>query len=161
MRIFWPDGAVVISRPAARASLIIGLVSGLCIQRAPRSNGTSKLAVSVWQRPPIWLVASTTITLRFAAMIRRAAAMPAAPAPITTMSASRGNGAAATRPVNAGLTARAADADRKLRRVIVMSWFPGTCRKSMEKENSQRTVPYLTVRGNTHGKSIMIDRLHA
>ena len=29
------------SRPTVRASLIIGLVSGLCIQRAPRSNGTS------------------------------------------------------------------------------------------------------------------------
>ena len=43
MRIFWPDGAGVISSPAARASLIIGLVSGLCIQRAPRSNGTSKV----------------------------------------------------------------------------------------------------------------------
>ena len=38
-----PSGAVVISRPAPRASLIIGLVSGLCIQRAPRSNGTSKV----------------------------------------------------------------------------------------------------------------------
>ena len=95
MRIFWPGGAGMMSSPAARASLIIGLVSGLCIQRAPRSNGTSKVAVSVRQRPPIWLAASTTITLRLAAMIRRAAAMPAAPAPITTMSASRGSGAAA------------------------------------------------------------------
>ena len=83
--------------PRARASLIIGLVSGLCIQRAPRSNGTSKVALSVRQRPPIWLAASTTITLRLAAMTRRAAAMPAAPAPITTMSASRGNGAAPAR----------------------------------------------------------------
>src|ERR1700760_826715 len=50
MRIFWPDGAVVISNPDDRASLIIGLDSGLCIQRAPRSNGTSKVVVSVWQR---------------------------------------------------------------------------------------------------------------
>ena len=125
MRIFWPAGAVVISRPAARASLIIGLVSGLCIQRAPRSNGTSKVEASVWQRPPIWLKASTTITLRFAAMIRRAAAMPAAPAPITTMSASRGNGAAPARPPEkTGVAAKPADADRKVRRVIVMSWFP-------------------------------------
>ena len=37
----------MISRPEARASLIIGLVPGLCIQRAPRSNGTSKVEVSV------------------------------------------------------------------------------------------------------------------
>jgi hypothetical protein len=117
--------------------LIIGLVSGLCIQRAPRSNGTSKLGTSVWQRPPIWLAASTTITLRFAAMIRRAAAIPAAPAPITTISASRGNGAAiAPRPVKTGVTASAADADRKSRRVIVMSWFPGTCRKLQEKRTA-------------------------
>ena len=126
MRIFWPCGAVVISSPADRASLIIGLVSGLCIQRAPRSNGTSNVETSVWQRPPIWFDASTTITLRFAAMMRRAAAMPAAPAPITTISASRGKGAAPARPPdNAGVAASAADADRKWRRVIVMSWFPG------------------------------------
>jgi len=97
--------------------------------------------MSVWQRPPIWPAASTTITLRFAAMIRRAAAMPAAPAPITTMSASRGNGAAPARPPEKpGVTANAADADRKWRRVIVMSWFPGPERS----ENSQRTVPHLT-----------------
>jgi hypothetical protein len=82
--------------------------------------------MSVWQRPPIWLAASTTITLRFAAMIRRAAAMPAAPAPMTTISASRGSGAAPARaPQKTGVTARPADADRKVRRVIVMSWFPG------------------------------------
>ena len=124
MRIFWPSGAAETSSPAARASLIIGLVSGLCIQRAPRSNGTSKVVVSVRQRPPIWPAASTTITLRLAAMMRRAAAMPAAPAPITTMSASRGNGAPKARAPRAGATAKAADAERKSRRVIVMSWFP-------------------------------------
>ena len=89
-----PRATRTMSSPALRASLTIGLVSGLCSQRAPRSNGTSNVVVSVRQRPPIWPDASTTITLRFAAMIRRAAAMPAAPAPITTMSASRGNGAA-------------------------------------------------------------------
>ena len=98
MRIFCPCGAVLISSPADRASLINGLVSGLCIQRAPRSNGTSNVERSVWQRPPIWFDASTTITLRFAAMMRRAAAMPAAPAPTTTISASRGKGAAPARP---------------------------------------------------------------
>ena len=74
MRIFWPIGAVATSSPAARASLIIGLVSGLYIQRAPRSNGMPNVAVSVRQRPPIRPEASTTITLRFAAMTRRAAA---------------------------------------------------------------------------------------
>jgi hypothetical protein len=124
MRMFWPGGAAEMSSPALRASLIIGLVSGLCIQRAPRSNGTSNVAVSVRQRPPIWPSASTTITLRFAAMMRRAAAIPAAPAPITTMSASRGNGAAQARAQSAGAAANAADAERKPRRVIVMSWFP-------------------------------------
>ena len=124
MRIFWPSGTGEMSSPALRPSLIIGLVSGLCIHRAPRSNGTSNVAVSVRQRPPIWPVASTTITLRFAAMMRRAAAMPAAPAPITTMSASRGNGAPHARAPSAGAAASAADAERKSRRVIVMSWFP-------------------------------------
>ena len=124
IRIFWPSGAAWMSSPALRASLIIGLLSALCIQRAPRSNGTSKVAVSVIHRPPIWPDASTTITFRFAAMMRRAAEMPAAPAPITTMSASRGSGAARAPAPNAGVTAKAADAERKSRRVIVMSWFP-------------------------------------
>ena len=126
IRIFCPEGAVAISRPALRASLSIGLASGLCIQRAPRSNGTSKVELSVMQRPPIWLAASITITLRFAATMRRAAAIPAAPAPITTMSASRGIGAAHARPPMTGTLAKAADAERKPRRVIVMSWFPET-----------------------------------
>ena len=123
-RIFWPKGPAETSSPAPRPSLIIGLVSGLCSQRAPRSNGTSKVVVSVRQRPPIWPAASTTITLRFAARMRRAAAMPAAPAPITTISASRGNGAARARPPRTGAAAKPADAERKSRRVIVMSWFP-------------------------------------
>jgi hypothetical protein len=34
-----------------------------------------------------------------------------------------------------------------------MSWFPGP----EESENGARTVPHLTLRSNTHGKSIMID----
>ena len=157
MRIFWPDGAVTISRPAARASLIIGLVSGLCIQRAPRSNGTSKVVLSVTQRPPIWLAASTTITLRLAAMIRRAAAMPAAPAPITTMSASRGSGAPHALPQSDGVAANAADAERKPRRVIVMSWFP----KALKKRERVANLPHPTRGGNRHGESIMIDVSHA
>ena len=105
MRIFWPDGAGETSSPALRASRIIGLVSGLCIQRAPRSNGTSKVVLSVMQRPPICDAASTTTTLRLAAMTRRAAAIPAAPAPITTMSASRGKGAAVARRTGAAAKA--------------------------------------------------------
>ena len=125
MRILGASGTAETSSPALRASLIIGFVSGLFIHRAPRSTGTSNVAVSVRQRPPIWAVASTTITFRFAAMMRRAAAMPAAPAPITTISASRGNGAPQERPESAGVVASAADADRKWRRVIVMAWFPG------------------------------------
>src|ERR1019366_2046411 len=141
------------SRPALRAGLIIGLVSGLCIQRAPRSNAAANVAVSVRQRPPIWPAASTTITLRFAAWIRRAAAMPAAPAPITTISASRGNGAPHASAPKAGAAASAADADRKSRRVIVMSWFPELCRTEEPLVN----LPHPGVGGNHHGESIMID----
>src|SRR6202020_2110063 len=46
IRIFWPIGPADMSSPALRASRIMGLVSGLCIQRAPRSNGVSKVTVS-------------------------------------------------------------------------------------------------------------------
>jgi len=76
------------------------------------------------QRPPICPVASSTITLRFAATTRRAALMPAAPAPITTMSASRGSGAAHALFPGPGTIAEAAAADSKSRRVIFMAWFP-------------------------------------
>ncbi|MGY4628428.1 hypothetical protein ACVWY3_006184 [Bradyrhizobium sp. USDA 4486] len=137
MRIFCPAGACTTSSPAARARRIIGLVSGLCIQRAPRSNGVSKVLASVMQRPPICDAASTTTTLRLAAMMRRAAAIPAAPAPMTTMSASRGSGAAVAREsgIKTGIAAKAADAERKPRRVIVMSWFPGTCGEREQPAN--------------------------
>ena len=154
MRIFCPDGAGVISSPAARPSLIIGLVSGLCIHRAPRSNGTSKVEVSVSQRPPIWPAASTTITLRFAAMIRRAAAMPAAPAPITTMSASRGSGAAATR------TAKRRHGRKGCATPTGSRGGSLSChgfRRLEENGNILRTLPHLLRRSNHHGKSIMID----
>jgi hypothetical protein len=50
--------------------------------------------------------------------------MPAAPAPITTMSASRGNGAPQAQGARPAKTANAADADKKSRRVVVISWFP-------------------------------------
>jgi hypothetical protein len=61
--------------------------------------------------------------------------MPAAPAPITTMSASRGNDAPRAGPPSAGVIARAADAHRKSRRVIVMSWFPELLKKVEGQEN--------------------------
>jgi len=61
-------------------------------------------------------------------MIRRAAAIPAAPAPTTTTSASRGTGTARTPAANIGVSARLADAVRKARREIVMSWFPEICK---------------------------------
>src|SRR6266702_5816040 len=87
---------------------------------------TTKIyTLSLHDALPIWDAASTTTTLRLAAITRRAAAIPSAPAPITTMSASRGKVAAVAR--RTGIAAKAADADRKLRRVIVMSWFPETC----------------------------------
>jgi hypothetical protein len=55
------------------------------------------------------------------------------------------------------MAARAADADRKSRRVIVMSWFP----KLEENGNTLRTLPHLLRRSNHHAESIMIDPFHA
>jgi hypothetical protein len=74
------------------------------------------------------------------------------------MSASRGNGALHAAPLAAEPAANAADAERKPRRVIVMSWFPKFCGTRRKIENSPRTLPYPNVTGNTHGESIMIDR---
>jgi hypothetical protein len=73
------------------------------------------------------------------------------------MSASRGIGAARTLAPNAGVSATAADADRKPRRVIVMSWFP----ELEGAGNNRRTLPHLMLRSNHHGESIMIDPLAA
>jgi hypothetical protein len=49
--------------------------------------------------------------------------MPATPAPITTISTSRGNGAALP-GLKVDDDANTAEAERKPRRVIVMAWFP-------------------------------------
>ena len=73
-------------------------------------------------------------------MMRRAAAMPAAPAPITTMSASRGSGARPRAPAEDRRDRKAADADRKSRRVIVMSWFP----ELEEMREQLANLPHLT-----------------
>jgi len=141
IRIVCPSGAAATSRPALRASRIIGLLSGLCSQRAPRSNGTPKVERSVMQRPPISLAASTTITLRLAAIIRRAAAMPATPAPITTISASRGGTAApkAPRDEEPGLP----QAPRRRKESRAASWSCHGFRKLRNEGNGQRTLPHL------------------
>ena len=144
------------SSPAARASLIIGLVSGLYIQRAPRSNGTPNVAVSVRQRPPAWPDASTTITLRFAAMTRRAAAMPAAPAPITTMSASRGNGAA--RRGRQGPAPPQGPRTRRGNRGASLSCHGF---RNFRKERTSGELAVSAGASNHHGESIMIDRRDA
>jgi hypothetical protein len=73
------------------------------------------------------------------------------------MSASRSNGAAHAPAPSAGAAARAADADRKSRRVIVMSWFPELLKEGERLAN----LPHPGVGGNRHGESIMIDRPHA
>jgi hypothetical protein len=52
-----------------------------------------------------------------------------------------------------GIAAKAAVADRKLRRVIVMSWFPGAC----DEREQPRTLPHLMLHSNHHGESIMLE----
>src|SRR6478735_8133158 len=93
-----------------------------------------KLVVSVTQRPPMRFAASTTTTFRPAAATRRAAAIPAAPAPITTMSASRGTAAKPER----GATMAAAVPDRNARRLIVILWFPKLCGRTGRALNLQQ-----------------------
>ena len=75
------------------------------------------------QRPPAWFAASTDHPAVGGGDAPRG--RDGRPAPITTISASRGRGALQPGLPSTGAAARAADADRKLRRVIVMSWFPG------------------------------------
>src|SRR5271169_4325483 len=75
-----------------------------------------KVVVSVKQRPPIRSDASSTVSLALVPAIRRAAAMPAAPAPMTTTSMSGPDGA-----LHAGAAtpaaAEAADAATNRRRL--------------------------------------------
>src|SRR6516165_4642816 len=65
-------------------------MSGMCSQWAPRSKGTPKVLMSVTQRPPTAAPASTKAMRSPEPDNRRAAAMPAAPAP--TITTSRGPG---------------------------------------------------------------------
>src|SRR5262249_27968336 len=95
-----------------------------------RSNGTPNVLVSVTQRPPTSPVASSTTNLRpFDAASLRAAAMPAAPAPTTTISTGperggpscvvgAGVGRGAPSAGVAPLAAEAARNDRRVRRFI-------------------------------------------
>jgi len=76
--------------------------------------------------------------------MRRAAAMPAAPAPITTISAVRGGGAAARAAPPKEAAVSAADPERKPRRVIVMAWFP---EKLGRRRNTLANLPHLPKRG--------------
>jgi hypothetical protein len=69
------------------------------------------------------------------------------------MSASRGNGAAHARPAKTGANVKAAEADKKSRRVIVMAWFPKLCRTQERFAN----LPHQSMRGNRHGYPIMIE----
>src|ERR1051325_11580737 len=122
------------SRPVREASLVSGLMSGFRIQWAPRSNGTLKLRVSVKQRPPIRLVASTRLKLR-------AAAMPAAPAPTMITSTS----AVGPPWPRAGLAASAVAPARKVRRLSLItvrgSWlangFYAAAQRTQSPENPQ------------------------
>jgi hypothetical protein len=68
------------------------------------------------------------------------------------MSTSRGSGAAIARAGNSDAAPKAAEADRKPRRVIVMTWFPNF-EKSWER---QVNLPHRSVCGNLHGESILI-----
>jgi len=84
------------------------------IQCAPRSKGTPNVRVSVMQRPPTVSLASISAKRLPAAATLRAAAMPAAPAPMIATSVSPD---AATAP-SAGVEANAAEPAMKLRRFI-------------------------------------------
>src|SRR5438874_4886572 len=95
---------------------------------APRSNGTPKLRVSVMQRPPTRSVASSRMKRRPAAAMRRAAAIPAAPAPTIITSASP-EGATAPSAGDATAAAEPArndrrDNDRKDSGFMVCEWLP-------------------------------------
>jgi len=82
-------------------------------------------------------------------MTRRAAAMPAAPAPTTTISASRGKGAAAMR--KGAQTASAEEPARKPRREIVISWFP----KFDDLREHPANLPHRSRGGNGHGERLV------
>ena len=103
-----------------------GLMSGLWSQCAPRSNGTPKVAVSVTQRPPMRSDASTSTKRRPAAASRRAAAMPAAPAPTIDHVdlARRRRGAAQSRRRAAQRGGGGEETSGGSMRGMVSEWFP-------------------------------------
>ena len=78
----------VLGRLLSRAIGVSGLRSATWIQEAPWSKGVPSERLSVKARPPMRLPASSTRTVRPSASSRRAAAMPAAPAPTTSTSTS-------------------------------------------------------------------------
>ena len=111
---------------------------GVWIQCAPRSNGTPKILVSVTQRPPTSPAASSTTNAPAGeAATRRAAAMPAAPAPTMTTSTGRTVAlpaapdgcrlaAAARRSRPRAKAAEAARNERRVRRFMVSDcWRSG------------------------------------
>src|SRR5262245_36908713 len=81
-----------------------------------------KMVVSVIQRPPTRSEASISRKLRPAAETRRAAAIPAEPAPtITTSKSTDGDGAAIAGA--ATVAAEAARNERRLKRFMVGEWL--------------------------------------
>jgi len=107
------------SAPALGASLASGLASGVWIQWAPRSYGTPNVRVSVTHRPPTRSFASTSAKRRPARAIRRAAAMPAAPAPTTTTSTAPDAGTAPSTGAAATAVAEPARKPRRFMRSMV------------------------------------------
>ncbi len=115
IRSCWLVVAGKISKPALVASAITGLRSGWRMKRAPMSNGAPNVCVSVKQRPPIRPVASISAKRARVPEMRRAAAMPAAPAPMIAISTLSADWAA--RAGAAAAAAENADAARNRRRV--------------------------------------------
>jgi hypothetical protein len=161
MRIFWPSGAAAMSSPALRASLIIGLVSGLCIQRAPRSNGTSNVAVSVRHRPPIWADRPPPRS--------PCGSPPGSAAPRRCRRHRRRSRQCRPRAATPRPSADAKDRTKSRR---VSAWLPRrptgnraaslSCqgfRKLLKQREHLANLPHPGMGGNHHGESIMIDRL--
>src|SRR5215510_8194255 len=94
----------------------------------------------VMQRPPIAFAASINTKRRLAAATRRAAAMPAAPAPTIATSTSPD---AAGAP-SAGLATAAAVDARNERRVIIMVWVRALFRGNLpERLWLRKSGPYI------------------
>ena len=109
-------------------------MSGMCIQCAPRSNGTPKVAVSVTQRPPMRSLASSSAKRRPAAATLRAAAMPAAPAPTIATSTSP---EAETRAERRRRRRARAEPAMKLRRLSDMVSKMFAARRNIARSNAR------------------------